>query len=220
MPASAGRGSGRGQGSGRAGDPDDATDPDMRFIGGRGRGGGAAPTMRAGHNRYIWNFQWDGGVWAAPGKFTVKMTAGEVVESRSFEVKLDPGVLQDGITAADLVDQQNFLIKVRDAMAEARRFQSQVQAAMQKGSVPVPPSPGPGEWVGNMKYQHPLQHIWASLVTAPGIYEQGMLIDQLSNISRAEGGADQKIGTEARRRLDDLTKALQALQAEFAKIAQ
>jgi photosystem II stability/assembly factor-like uncharacterized protein len=218
IQASGGRGSGRGQGTGR-GNPGEAADPDMRFIGGRGRGG-AAPTMRPGHNRYIWNFQWDGGVWAAPGKFTVKMSAGEVVESRTFEVRIDPGVLQDGITAADLVEQQNFLIKVRDAIAEARRFQSQVQEAMQKGSVPVPPSPGPGEWVDNMKYQHPLQGIWARLVTAPGTYEQGMLIDQLSNISRAEGGADQKIGNESRKRLDDLTKELQALQAEFKKIAQ
>ena len=67
-----------------------------------------------------------------------------------------------------------------------------------------------------MKYQHPLQGIWARLVTAPGTYEQGMLIDQLSNVSRAEGGADQKIGNEARKRLEDLTKELQALKAEFA----
>ncbi len=68
-----------------------------------------------------------------------------------------------------------------------------------------------------MKYQHPLQRLWARLVTAPGIYEQGMLIDQLSNISRAESGADQKVGNESRRRLDDLIKELKSLQAELDK---
>jgi hypothetical protein len=133
-------------------------------------------------------------------------------------VKIDPGVLKDGITQADLVDQQDFLLRVRDVQAEARALQAQIQKAMQSASVPLPPSPGPGEWVGNMKYQHPLQQLWARLVTAPGTYEQGMLIDQLSNISRAEGGADQKIGAEARRRLDDLQQELKALQAEFGRL--
>ena len=47
-----------------------------------------------------------------------------------------------------------------------------------------------------------------------------MLIDQLGNISRAESGADQKTGAESRRRLDDLTKELKAIEAELVKIAQ
>ena len=32
---------------------------------------------------------------------------------------MDPGVLKDGITVADLVEQQNFLLRVRDTIAEA-----------------------------------------------------------------------------------------------------
>jgi photosystem II stability/assembly factor-like uncharacterized protein len=215
-----GAGAGRGQGTGRGqrDNEPEAVDPDMRAAG-RGRGGTAAPTIRAGHNRYQWNFQWDGGVMAAPGKFTVTMTAGDVTQSRTFEVKVDPGVLKDGITPADLVEQQNFLLRVRDTMTEARQFQQRLQQAMQKGSVPLPPSPGPGESVASMTYQHPLQRLWAKVVTAPGTYEQGMLIDQLSNISRAESGADQKVGSESRRRLDDLIKELRSLQAEFEKLS-
>ena len=209
-------GGGRGAGRGRAAG---AASQDMRFVG-RGRGAAAGPTMRPGHNRYMWNFQWDNGVMAAPGKFTVKMTAGDVVQSRTFEVKVDPGVLKDGITQADLVEQQDFLIRVREAQEQARALQTRLQQAMQAASVPVPPSPGAGEWVGTMKYQHPLQQLWARLVTAPGTYEQGMLIDQLSNVARAEGGADQKIGTEARKRFDDLLNELKALEAELEKVRQ
>jgi hypothetical protein len=134
-------------------------------------------------------------------------------------VKVDPGVLKDGITPADLVEQQNFLLRVRDTMTEARQLQQRLQQAMQKGSVPLPPSPGAGESVGSMTYPHPLQRLWARVVTAPGTYEQGMLIDQLSNISRAESGADQKVGNESRRRLDDLIKELKSLQAEFDKLS-
>ena len=214
VQASARGGRGAGRGRGREGSADTQ---DMRFA---GRGAVAGATMQPGHNRYMWNFQWDNGVMAAPGKFTVKMTAGEVVQSRTFQVKVDPGVLKDGITQADLVEQQNFLIRVREAQERARNLRMRLQQAMQSASVAVPPSPGAGEWVGNMTYEHPLQQLWARLVTAPGSYEQGMLIDQLSNIVRAEGGADQKIGREARMRFDDLLKELKGLESAFEKVGR
>jgi hypothetical protein len=44
-----------------------------------------------------------------------------------------------------------------------------------------------------------------------------MLIDQLSNIVRAEGGADQKIGTEARRRFGDLIDELDEIETALSK---
>ena len=214
-------------GRGRGGDQ---ADPDMR--GGRGRGGAAPMTARAGHNRYLWDYRWDnGGPLVAPGKYRVRLLTGAAASpspdpsvgvstegGREFEVKVDPGVLADGITAADLVEQQNFLLQVRDAQAAARQLQQRLQQAMQKAGVKTPPSPGPGEWVGTMKYEHPLQGLWARVVTAPGTYEQGMLIDQLSNIMRAEGGADQKVGAESRRRFEDLTNEMKAIEAELARI--
>ena len=54
------------------------------------------------------------------------------------------------------------------------------------------------------------------MVTAPGTYEQPMLLDQLNSINRVEAGADQKIGTESRRRYDDLVKELEAIQSALA----
>ena len=181
---------------------------------GRGRGFIRPATMRPGHNRASWDYRWsDGGPLVAPGKYSVRLIAGGTrSEPRAFEVKPDPGVLGDGVSLADLVDQEKFLLAVRDAMAEASRLRTQLQDAMQKAGVPFPPSPGPGESVQGLKYAHPLQAAWARLVTAPGAYEQGMLIDQLANIVRAEGGADQKVGAESRRRLDDLVKDLHELE--------
>jgi hypothetical protein len=131
---------------------------------------------------------------------------------------VDPAVLRDGITTADLVEQQDFLLRVRDAIGEATGLRARIQQAMQKAGVPAPESPGPGEWVGAMTYAHPLQRLWARVVTAPGTYEQGMLIDQLSNLVSAEGGADQKIGAEARTRFDDLVREMTAIEAELQKI--
>jgi hypothetical protein len=139
--------------------------------------------------------------------------------TRAFEVQVDPGVLRDGTTVADLVDQQNFLLRVRDAIADATRLRTATQQAMQKADIQPARSPGPGQSIDNVEYSHTLQRLWARLVTAPGTYEQGMLIDQLGNIARAEGRADQKIGAESRRRLDDLLAEMKAIEAELRKIA-
>ena len=109
-------------------------------------------------------------------------------------------------------------MRVRDAQTAAVQLRGRIQQAMQKAGVSVPPSPGPGEWVGGAKHTHPLQGLWARVATAPGTYEQGMLIDQLANIVRAEGGADQKIGAESRRRFEDLLVEMKAIEAELQKM--
>jgi hypothetical protein len=62
-----------------------------------------------------------------------------------------------------------------------------------------------------------LQGLLARLVDQPGIYPQPMLINQLQNVARMVGQADQKVGTDAVERFADLTKQLQAVQAEFQK---
>jgi photosystem II stability/assembly factor-like uncharacterized protein len=194
---------------------------------GRGRGfQGASLETKPGHNRFNWNYRWTGNVAAAPGRYAVKLTAGGVTRTATLEFSVDPRVLKDGITNADLVAQQEFLLKVRDTIAEANQARAKVQQAMQQANVQPPPSPGPGESTTDLvaKLQKEgtpasrLQALWARLVTAPGTYEQGMLIDQLQNIMRAEGGADQKVGQESVRRLDDLLNELHAIEADIAKL--
>jgi photosystem II stability/assembly factor-like uncharacterized protein len=220
----------RGPGAGRGveGSP---IDPEMRggVVGGRGRGGSGPLTARVGHNRYMWDYRWaNGGPLVAPGKYTVRLAPGGAADARgpaatamtkAFDVRVDPDVLKDGITIADLVDQQNFLLAVRDTTAQANVLRSRVQQAMQKVGVQAAPSPGPGQWTAGMPHQQPLQRLWARLVTAPGTYEQGMLIDQLGNIARAEGGADQKVGAESRKRFEDLAKELKAIEDELRKLS-
>lgn len=212
-----------------AGGGSGAEAPDMRIGGGgrgRGRGGPAPMTTRAGHNRFMWDYRWaNGGPRVAPGEYTVRLKAGNgPAASHTFEVLIDPGVLKDGITQADLVEQENFLLQLRDVQAEAAQLRTRVQQAMQKAGVRPAPSPAAGESpfrrAPGTPALHPLQALWARLVTAPGTYEQGMLIDQLGNIARAENGADQKVGAESRKRLDDLVEEMTSIAEELTKIAQ
>jgi hypothetical protein len=211
-----------GRGRGTAGESEAQQDPDAP----RGRGGAPVSlTTKPGHNRFLWDYRWSGNVAAAPGRYTVKFTAGGATETRTLEFQVDPRVMKDGIVAADLVAQQEFLLKVRDMIAEAAAARAKLSEAMTQAGVQPAPSPGVGEsttaLVAKLAQQGTpaarLQALWARLVTAPGVYEQGMLIDQLQNIMRAEGGADQKVGQESVRRLDDLVKELKAIEAELGK---
>jgi hypothetical protein len=220
--SAAGRGRGPGVSAGSDAGPVDPEAP----AAGRGRGGAAPLTVRPGHNRYLWDYRWAGnGPLAAPGKYRVELRAGTGGDSTSapsasadFEIQVDPGVLEDGVRVADLVEQQDFLLQVRDAITSANQLRTRTRQAMEKADIQPAKSPGPGEWVNGMTYAHPLQRIWARMVTAPGIYEQGMLIDQLGNIARAEGGADQKVGAESRKRLEDLLIEVKAIEAELEKL--
>jgi hypothetical protein len=221
--AAATSGAGRGRNpSTRAGQ---APGEDMR-IGRRGRGGAPAGlAMKPGHNRFMWDYRWaNGGPMAAPGRYTAKLTSGASGKSKTFDVLVDPGVLADGVTVGDLVEQQNFLLALRETINEANGTRQQIEQAMARAGVEPPPAPGPGESTTQQLEklargtgaEARLQALWARMVTARGTYEQPMLLDQLNSINRVEAGADQKIGAESRRRYDDLVKELKAIQAELA----
>jgi hypothetical protein len=134
---------------------------------GSGRG---EPSLAPGHNRYLWDYRWsNGGPMAAPGKYTVQLGS----QSRTFEVVVDPAVLQDGITLADLAAQQEFLLRVREAQSHATELRGRIEKAMEQMAVPFPPSPGAGESIANIQYAHPLQRLWARVVTAPAPTSKG-----------------------------------------------
>jgi len=119
-------------------------------------------------------------------------------------VRIDPRVAAEGVTQADLQEQLDLALKVRDAIAEARALGSKLVAARQAAQ--------PG--TVNAKA---LQALVDRVVTASVVYPQPMLADQLSNIARMIGQADQKVGRDAFVRFDDLMKEMAAVKAEAAK---
>jgi hypothetical protein len=190
------------------------------------RRGGAAQIVlstRPGHNRVLWDYRWaaEGGMppMAAPGKYTAKLTGGGATKTVNFTVDVDPRVLKDNVTVADLVEQQNFILKVNAAIADARGIASRMEQALTKAGLKPPPPPGPGEDVLTTKYQHPAQGIWARIVDAAGPYPKPVLVNQLQNIVRMINQADQKVGKDAYERFADLEKELAAIKSEADKIA-
>ena len=196
----------------------------------RGAGGASAIRGETGMQRFTWDMRYPGpwtaaapqggggGPLVAPGKYSVRLTTGGQAQTKAFELKVDPRVPRDGVTQADLEEQTAFLLRVRDALSDARRLQQSIEEAMKKAAVPAVPPAVPGSTPAQLKLQ-PLQALWARVVDQSGIYPQPMLISQLNNVNRMAGQADQKVGKDAHDRFNDLLKELQAVQAEFKQIS-
>jgi photosystem II stability/assembly factor-like uncharacterized protein len=114
---------------------------------------GEKPPVKAekGANRYVWNMRYpdaevlEGAVFqgssrgpvAAPGTYEVEMTAGGESFRRSFEIARDPRL---EYTDADLQEQFDFLIAVRDKLSETmrvvgriREMRKRAEAAVERG---------------------------------------------------------------------------------------
>ena len=161
-----------------------------------------------------------GGPMAPPGKYSVRLTAGGQTITRTFDLKSDPRVAADGVTDGDIAEQVKFQLQVRDAISEARKLQQGIEQAMSKAGLKPQLAPGAvGSSPGTTKYDSPLQELYARVVDTPGIYTQGMLITQLSNIQRMITQADQKVGKDAYDRYADLVKELAAVEAQLKKLS-
>jgi hypothetical protein len=195
-------------------------------AGGQGRGGGrrggnlpSTLPLKLGMNRFVWDLRYPatpatggeaesggagGGPLAAPGTYRARLTVGGVTKTESFAVRIDPRVAKDGVTVADLAEQARFALKVRDLLAEARGLSQRVRQALdaKRGD------------------QTALQNVSDRLVTKSGPYEDQMFIDQVSNVGREVGQADQKVGASAYERFNDLMKEWATLKADAEKALQ
>jgi hypothetical protein len=175
------------------------------------RGSGGAPlTKHEWHNRFVWDLRYGGAAGAAgplvvPGTYQVRLSVGEWSQTRPLEVRIDPRVAATGVTQADLQEQLALALKVRDAVADARALGARLTAARQATKPGTP----------NITA---LEALIARVVTADVVYPQPMLIDQLSNVARMIGQADQKVGRDAFVRFDDLMKEMAAVKAEALKL--
>ena len=189
------------------------------------RGGGAPAVLpkREWHNRFMWDLRYSaspasasgdpalsggrgsGGPVVVPGSYQLRLTLGEWSQSRPLEVKIDPRVAADGVTLADLQEQLNLCLKVRDAVASARQLAAAIADARER-------------FRADPAKSKQLQTLAARVVTSNEVYPQGMLIDQFANVARMIGQADQKPGRDAYLRFDDLMKEMAAIRAELAKL--
>ena len=118
--------------------------------------------------------------------------------TETFTVKIDPRIAKDGVTVADLSEQAKFALKVRDSLAEARQLAQRLRQAIE----------------AKRGDQARLQAVSERLTTKSGPYEDQMFVDQMSNISREIGQADQKVPASAYERYNQLMKDWPSIKAD------
>ncbi len=175
----------------------------------------------AGHNRFVWDLRhhgaWSsnargggrGGPAAVPGNYEARLTVGSWTETVPFEILMDPRVEADGVTLADLQEQLEINVEIRDLMSRARMAQAQLEEAQD----------ALGD--GDSPRHRALAEIDAALNDDTSIrYQQPMLVSQISYLQGMVGRADQKPGRDAYVRLEQLRSALEEVESKLAEVME
>ena len=119
-----------------------------RSVSSRPKGGppadartGPHPPAEPGMNRFVWDLRYDGpreakgadpeadkvpGPVVTPGEYQVRMTVGDQTHTETFEVLADPRATA---TRADLDEQLDLLLRIRDKLSEAREAVDRIRSA-------------------------------------------------------------------------------------------
>lgn len=201
--AEAGRG-GRG-GRGGAGNDDVP-------AGGRGRGGSPPPrlTKSAGHNRFVWDVRHSSTLAAPPGRYTARLTVNGATLTTPLNVLIDPRLAAEGMTTADLKEQFDHNLKLRDMVAEVGRLRTRIQGATSRlrnaGGAAAADTLARVEAVAEKVETEPVRY------GKPGIQAH------IGYLAGMTSGNDQKIGRDAIARYAALRQELDAIKAELGRI--
>ena len=201
--ASGGRG-GRGGGGGAGGDPDDEDMPGS----GRGGRGGAPParvTTTAGMNRFVWDVRHQSGLSAPPGRYQARLKVGDATQTQPFTVLLDPRVAESGVTVADLQEQFDHNLRMREMVAEIGRVARRIQEAQRR-------APEASE------QRKAVDVLAAKVLTEPVRYGKPGLQAHITYLAGMTASVDQKIGRDAIARYNVLRKELNDVIAEANRV--
>lgn len=203
-------------------DAEPAGGEDGEGGGGRGRGGPSRLEKTAGMHRFTWDLRYPGswqsaqrpegpnGPTAVPGKYSVRFTAGNYSKTQPLTITEDPRVTKDGVTLADLKEQFDHNIRVRDLVSEVNKAVARIRAAQAKY-----------RGVNNAEADSILPRIneLASHMITPSIrYSKPELQTHIAYLYSLTNGTDQKIGRDAIERYDVLRKELEKRLAELNAI--
>jgi len=213
-PAGGGRGRG-GRGGGRGAEPgaaptttsmEDQPDPEAGGGGGRGRGGPPPRVTKVdGFNRFTWDVRNSAGVTLPPGSYQARLKAGDSTQTQPLVVKIDPRVAAGGVTVADLKEQFDHNVRMRELTAAANDLAGRVRTAMTGAT-------------GDRETK--LRAIYEQLISTPdGVrYNKPGLQAHISYLAGMTANVDQKIGRDAIERYQALKKELDALKLEADKV--
>ncbi len=198
---------------GRAG-PNEPADPDAapaRFR----VAAPSRPTRNIGLNRFVWDLRHSSGVTAPPGSYQARLTVGGTVKTQPLMVRIDPRVVAEGVTVADLIEQFEHNLRMRELVTEASRAVARVQGVLGRlrGATGATGAGGPAADTLTQ-----VQAIAGKLLTEPVRYGKPGLQAHITYLNGMTNGADQKIGRDAIARYEVLKRELDLITAELMRV--
>ena len=171
---------------------------------------------KKGLNRFEWNMQqkgaWDqnkrrrfgNGPMVLPGKYTAKLTVGEQSLEKSFEVLMDPKLEEDGISLANMKEQQELQFKVIDLLSEARKFQDKVEKKIKELE----------KSNASEAQLQPYKDVLKELKNDEGAYPEVVMVAQISYLYYILSSADKEPGQEEKDRYQELLAQFNELKGK------
>ena len=178
-------------------DPDAA--PGRRFGGPPPR-----PTKQVGVNRFVWDVRHQAGVTLPPGQYQARLKVGDKTFTQTFNVLIDPRVAEDGVTLADLQEQYEHNLRMREMVTTVNQLVTRVRDAQNKSTSSIDPNR--------------LNVIAAKLLTEPVRYGKPGLQAHITYLAGMTANVDQKIGRDAIARYEVLKRELEVVRAEVEQL--
>jgi hypothetical protein len=140
-----------------------------------------------------------------PGSYTLRLAAAGKTMTQPLTVLIDPREAKDGVTIADLREQFQHNVRVRDMVSEVNQLVANVESARQRLKNAT------GAAADTLKR---LDDLRAKLVTPSVRYSKPELQAHIQYLYSLTTQADQKIGRDAIERLRVLRSELDQRQAE------
>ena len=163
----------------------------------------------AGLNRFIWGVQNPAGLGAPPGQYQARLTVGGKTQTVPFNVLIDPRLVAEGTTVADLNEQFAHNTRVRTLVTDVNAAVTRVRSATTrlKGAT--------GAAADTLKK---VEAIADKLLTQPVRYGKPGLQAHITYLAGMTARGDQRVGKDAIARYGVLRKEFDAIAAELNRI--
>ncbi|HKE60272.1 MAG TPA: hypothetical protein VKB46_26350 [Pyrinomonadaceae bacterium] len=198
----------RGGGGGAAG-ADQPDDPDAAPAGRRFGPPTPRVTKNIGLNRFVWDVRHQAGPTLPPGQYQARLKVGSVTLTTPFKVLIDPRVAEDGVTVADLQEQFEHNMRMRELVNSTTQLASRVREAQSKLKNAAGAD---GETLSR------LNAVAEKLFTDPVRYSKPGLQAHITYLAGMTANVDQKIGRDAIERYGVLKKEFEEMRAEVDRI--
>ncbi|GLU44265.1 hypothetical protein [Allomuricauda sp. NBRC 101325] len=161
---------------------------------------------KKGLNRFEWNLRakgaWDknknrrfrNGPMVPPGSYKAKLTVGDQSFEKPFDVIVDPRLADEGVTEADILEQQALHAKVMDLLSEARQYQDKLETEIKKLKKSK---------IGDAKLEA-YESALKQLKNDEGAYPENVMVSQISFLYNIMGSSDKVLGQDEKDRYQEL----------------